>query len=337
MQNNEIEDVRIKYHDWLYPKSLPKTIRIDASTYCQLRCAGCAIQKNNVDGLGKGFLKFENFKRFLDDNTQIERVELSNSGEIFLNPDLIKIMEYSYQKDVALEADMGTNFNTVSDEQLHALVDYKFRFISFSIDGASQETYSQYRCGGNFDNVIDNIKKLLEIKNKKGSHYTEMRWQFVPNEFNEGEIAQVKALTKELGIPIWFKLNFIGGYKPSNSELLKAQTGLSEITRAEYLEKYELPYLNEDCLQVFLDPQFNWDGMFLGCCRCWKHGFKPNLFDDGLEACINSEDVRRFKEFLLLHDPDSEYYKDLPCWNCALWKGRKKFGKVLELPSPDSV
>ena len=332
-KRNEIEDVRIKYHEWLYPKSLPKKIRIDATTNCQLCCAGCGIQKNNAFGLGKGFLKFENFKRFLDENPQIERVELSNNGEIFLNPDLIKIMEYSYQKGVALEADMGTNFNTVSDEQLQALVDYEFRFISFSIDGASQETYSQYRRGGVYEKVIANVKKLIEIKTKCGSRYPEMRWQFVPNEFNEGEIEQAKDIAKELGIPIWFKLNYLDNYKPSDPEQLKAQTGLSEVTREEYLKKHKLPYLNEDCLQVFLDPQFNWDGMFLGCCRSWQHVFKPNIFDDGLEACINSDDLRKLKEFLLLHDPDPEIYKDLPCWNCILWKGRQKFGKVLELPS----
>ena len=333
MQKNEIEEVRIKYHDWLYPKNLPKTIRIDATTHCQLCCAGCGIQKNNAFGLGKGFLKFENFKRFLDENPQIERVELSNNGEIFLNPDLIKIMEYSFQKGVALEADMGTNFNTVSDEQLQALVDYEFRFISFSIDGASQETYSQYRRGGVYEKVIANVKKLIEIKTKCGSRYPEMRWQFVPNEFNEGEIEQAKDLAKELGIPIWFKLNYLDNYKPSDPEQLKAQTGLSEVTREEYLKKHKLPYLNEDCLQVFLDPQFNWDGMFLGCCRSWQHVFKPNLFDDGLEACINSDDLRKMKEFLLLHDPDPENYNDIPCWNCNLWKGRQKYGKVLQLPS----
>ena len=275
---SKIEDVRIKYHDWFYPKKLPKTIRIDASTHCQLCCAGCGIQKNNAFGLGKGFLKFENFKRFLDDNPQIERVELSNNGEIFLNPDLIKIMEYSYQKGVALEADMGTNFNTVSDEQLQALVDYEFRFISFSIDGASQETYSQYRRGGDYDKVIANIKKLINIKTKKGSHYPEMRWQFVPNEFNEGEIEQAKGLAKELGIPIWFKLNYLGNYKPSNPELLKAQTGLSEITRAEYLEKYELPYLNEDCLQVFLIRSLT------GMVCFWDAAVPGNMFSSPISS-----------------------------------------------------
>ena len=206
----------------------------------------------------------------------------------------------------------------------------------------SQPAYLRYESGERTPsiqaiNVIANVKKLIGIKAKCGSRYPEMRWQFVPNEFNEGEIEQAKALAKELGIPIWFKLNYLGNYKPSNPELLKSQTGLSEITREEYFKKHELPYLNDDCLQVFMDPQFNWDGMFLGCCRSWEHIFKPNLFDDGLEACINSEDVRSLKEFLLLHDPDPLKYKGFPCWNCDLWKRRQKVGKVLELPLSDSV
>ena len=69
-------------------------------------------------------------------------------------------MEYAHKKWVALEASMGVNFNTVSEEQMHALVDYEFRFISPSIDGASQDSYSKYRIGGDFDRVISKAKNF---------------------------------------------------------------------------------------------------------------------------------------------------------------------------------
>lgn len=151
--------VRAKYRDLLYPSVSPTRVRIDASTICQLRCEGCGFQRSNHRGLGGGFLSAENFRRFLDNNPQIERIELSNYGEIFLNPELIEIMKCAYERNVTLEARMGVNFNTVTDEQLQALVDYQFRFISFSIDGSSQESYAKYRRGGDFNTVINNIKK----------------------------------------------------------------------------------------------------------------------------------------------------------------------------------
>lgn len=305
------------------------TIRIDASSVCQLRCTGCGFQKSNGRELGYGLLTLEHFADFIDKNPQIKRVELSNYGEIFLNPQLIEIMAYAHEKGVALEAAMGVNFNTVSEEQMRALVEYEFRFLSFSIDGASQDSYSQYRIGGNFDHVIANVRRLQELKKERGAVYPKLQWQFVPNEFNEDEVPQAKALAEELGIPIIFKLNFIPSYKPKDPEKLKRETGLAEVTREEYLEKHELPYLNDDCLQVFNDPQFNWDGMLLGCCRNEYSFFKSNLFRDGLEACLQDEGLQRMRRILKAKNPSEEDVEGLPCGTCSLWKGRRKYGKSL--------
>ena len=49
---------------------------------------------------------------------------------------------------------------------MKAIVDTKMHFIRLSIDGASQETYSRYRVNGNFDRVIENIKRLQAYKQK---------------------------------------------------------------------------------------------------------------------------------------------------------------------------
>ena len=305
------------------------TVRIDASSICQLRCTGCGFQKSNGRELGYGFLTLEHFADFIDKNPQIERVELSNYGEIFLNPQLVKIMAYAHKKGVALEAAMGVNFNTVSEEQLQALVDYEFRFLSFSIDGASQDSYSKYRIGGDFDRVISNIKRLQELKKERDSVYPKLQWQFVPNEYNEDEVLQAKAMAEELGIPIVFKLNFIPSYRPKDPEKLKRETGLAEVTREEYLEKHGLPYLNDDCLQVFSDPQFNWDGLLLGCCRNEYVFFKSNLFRDGLETCLQDEGLQRMRTVLKTNNPSKQEMEGLPCKTCSLWKGRQRCGKTL--------
>lgn len=309
-------------------KTQINTIRIDASSICQLRCTGCGFQKSNGRELGYGYLTLEHFIDFIDKNPQITRVELSNYGEIFLNPDLIEIMAYAHKKGVALEAAMGVNFNTVSEDQMQALVKYEFRFLSFSIDGASQESYSKYRIGGDFDRVISNVKRLQDLKKQCGADYPKLQWQFVPNEYNEDEVSQAKAMATEIGIPIVFKLNFISSYKPNNPQKLKEETGLTEVTREEYLEKNEIPYLNDDCLQVFYDPQFNWDGMLLGCCRNEWAFFKSNLFVDGLEKCLQDDDFQRMRTILKTKNPSQDQMEGIPCKNCAIWKSRQKYGKA---------
>ena len=49
---------------------------------------------------------------------------------------------------------------------LETLVKYRFTGLTFSIDGTSQETYEKYRRNGNFNNVIENIKKIKFTKRK---------------------------------------------------------------------------------------------------------------------------------------------------------------------------
>ena len=328
----ELYFVRKIYHKWIHPENLPTKVRIDASTMCQLRCEGCGFQKSNHRGLGGGFLRLKDFEAFLQDNPQIERVELSNYGEIFLNPELIPIMKCAFEHSVSLTAEMGVNFNHVTPEQLNALIDYQFSYLSISIDGASQNTYAQYRIGGNFDRVMENLKKLQDLKRIRNSHKPELRWQYVINQYNEKEIALAKKMAEELEIPIYFKLNFMKSYIPVHEKLIHQETGLECITRDEYLQKYKLPYLNEDCLQIFNDPQFNWDGNLLGCCRVETAIYGTNLFHDGLKAALISDNFIRTKELLLQKFPSKKRYSDLYCWNCQLRKGRAKFLKRLELP-----
>ncbi len=104
-------------------------------------------------------MKAADFRKLVDDNPSITRIELSNYGEIFLNPELLEIMAYAHDRGVELSADNGVNLNNVRDDVLEGLVKYGFRSMNCSIDGASAETYAKYRVRGRFEKVLDNIKK----------------------------------------------------------------------------------------------------------------------------------------------------------------------------------
>ena len=114
----------------------------------------------------KRLFDFWQFQKISQKNPYIESIELSLSGEIFLNPELEEIIKYAYKKKVKLTAFNGVNFNNVSDKMLETLVKYRFTGLTFSIDGTSQETYEKYRRNGNFNNVIENIKKIKFTKRK---------------------------------------------------------------------------------------------------------------------------------------------------------------------------
>jgi len=298
-------------------------VRIDASTLCQLNCKTCYMRKHNSGTVGKGYLKFSDFKNFVDRNKYVTKIELSNSGEIFLNPDLIHIIKYAYENNIELTAVNGVNFNTASSEVIEALVKYKFRLMSISIDGASPETYSIYRVNGNFNTVIDNIKKLNSYKSKYNSEYPKLRWQFVIMEHNETEVIKAKEMAKELGMEINFKLTWGSDYVPKNVDMLKKETGLKFLTRKESLE-VGLDLYNT-CNQLWTSPQINWDGRLLGCCTVFNDDFGVNVFEIGLEKALNSENYNIAKKILKRKIDVPENTKNIPCANCSkrhrfVWK-----------------
>jgi len=293
---------------------LPNKLRIDFSTLCQLNCRDCYMREANYGTMGRGYLKLENFKRLIEDNPQIKEIEASNSGELFLNPDLVDIIKHAHERRVRLTAYNGVNFNTVSDAQLRALVKYKFGGLTLSIDGACNETYANYRRGGDFSTVIENVKKLLAYKKKYNSIYPVLRWQYIIMDNNEEDIPYAKKLASELGIPIEFKLTWNKSYKPKNIELLKRETGLSSFERGSH--ENGAPYFGHlKCIQMFLSPQINWDGRLLGCCNLYKEDYGVNVFDVGLRAALCNPRYIAAKKYLLFGEATEGI--DLPCLRCS--------------------
>ena len=303
----------------------PKKLWLDGSTICQLKCPSCPTSTGEIgEKIGSGFLKFKDFKKIVDENPRIYSIELSNWGELFLNSELSEIIEYAYRNNVALTAVNGVNLNHVGKNVLESLVKYKFRLISCALDGASQETYSIYRVGGDFDRVIDNIRTINSFKEKYNSFYPVLKWQFIIFGHNEHEIPKAREMAKSLNMIINIKLNWDDLYTKSfspikNLEWVRQQSSLGVATREEYRQKYGKDYCNQ-CLRVWTSPQINYDGSFLGCdVNHWSS--YGNILEGGLDACINSGKMKYVREMLMGRQ---EVTDDIPCSQCGFFRWKKE-------------
>ena len=316
---------RFEYYLIAEQRELPVRVGIDASTICQLNCKTCYMRLSDYGDVGRGYLKFADFKRFVDRCNNIISIEISNSGEPLLNPDLVDIISYAHEKEILLTANNGVNFNTVTDELLETLVKCRFHSIKISIDGASQPVYSQYRRRGDIDRVFENIRKLIRIKKDNSSQYPILIWQYVLMDHNECEIEAAKQIASELGMRIEFKLSW-DGFHPSDPERVEKLTGL--YLGGSNAIKYKLPKM-KICKQLFLSPQVNWDGRLLGCCYVYKSDFGVNVFDDGLEGALNLPEFRKSQK-RVSGDFSQSLHKDNPCRRCSVMKklSASKFGIV---------
>jgi hypothetical protein len=250
--------------------------------------------------LGRGHLKLADFQKVVDANPGIGRIELSNYGEPFLNPDLLGILEYAYRRGVRLTAANGANLNTVRPAVLEGLVKYRFRKLNCSIDGATPETYAKYRVGGDFDVVMENVRTINAYKKQYRTPYPLLSWQFIVFPHNRHEQDAARRLAKQLGMRFSTKLSWDEHDEGPES-------------RSSYRARYGVDYTRAICYELWVMPQINWDGRVLGCCRNYWGEFGGNAFAEGVFAVANSERIGYARDMLLGKRPPRE---DVPCSTC---------------------
>jgi len=273
--------------------------------------------------MGAGHLNPARFEALLDANPGLAEVELSNYGEMFLNPGLTEILRAAYSRQVVLHADNGVNLNHAPDEVLAALVQYRMRSLTVSIDGASQESYSRYRVRGEFEMVLGNIRKLNEYKRQQQTVFPMVCWQFIVFGHNEDELAAARKMAAELGMSFRPKISWDDDVSPvRNRDLVRIQTGLPG-TRQEHYQATGTAYLRDICHQLWQSPVLNWDGRVMGCCRNYWGDFGGNAFDDGLEAALRSPGLEHARRMLM---GQAEAMPEVPCTTCDLYQTMRQDG-----------
>jgi MoaA/NifB/PqqE/SkfB family radical SAM enzyme len=312
-------------------KTVGTMIRLEASSVCQLKCPACSTAKgkNRKGVIGWGFLTYKNFKKLIEENPHIKTIELSNWGEIFLNPELDNIIKFAHKHGVGLKAANGVNLNTVNDETLRNVVKYGFRLLSISIDGASQDTYKLYRKKGSFNRVIRNIKRINFFKEKYKTNFPKMNWQFVIFGHNEHELPIARQMSEDLNMEFRPKLNHTPIFSPVNNEnFVRKEGGFGVASRTEFAKKRKRAY-SRPCTQLWDSPQINWDGKLLGCCVN-KFGDFGNVFETSFKDCMSSEKYLYAKRMVLGLEPSRE---DIPCVHCKVYKTQIA-GELFDKPSP---
>ena len=307
---------------------LPGTILLEASSHCQLKCPSCPTADGSTQkAITKGVLRPEIFRRLIDDNPWIDEIELANYGEAFLNPWLSDILKIAWERGVDLRVSTGANLNHVRPNVLEAVVKYRLRAMTCSIDGATPQSYAKYRVGGDFDRVIANIRAINAFKRQYNSPYPALTWQFIVFGHNEHEIAAARTMARSLGMAFQSKLSWDSEFSPIvDKASVRAQTGLTATTRKEFDDLNQRDYAQGICHQIWDAPQLNWDGTLLGCCRNFWGDFGPNVYSHGLRAALDGEKMRHARAMLRGKAPPRD---DIPCSTCEIYLGMAKRGSWL--------
>ncbi len=186
-------------HEYLI--SSPYGLIVDPSNGCPLHCPGCLHnnlfrQKMSSDW-PSGLLEPKIFQDYIEKYGPYSATILFyNWGEPLLNkhtPDFIRLAK-GYLAETSLSSNLSTQFDA------EALVLSGVDYMILSVDGATKETYEQYRQGGQFDLVVDNMRRLVAAKKKHNLLTPHLSWQFLMFEHNKHEIETVKRMADEIGV-----------------------------------------------------------------------------------------------------------------------------------------
>jgi len=182
-------------------RGYPIMLTIEAANVCNLACPACFTGAGDVSRT-KAHFPMPLYQRIMDElGDYLFQVELHNWGEPLLNkniPDLIQIAT-----DKGIGTTISTNFSfPFSEERAEALVRSGLTTLGVSLDGATQETYEQYRVKGDFDRVLQNVRTISVVKRRLGSATPRLIWEFHVFEHNIHEIDKARAMAEELRMDI---------------------------------------------------------------------------------------------------------------------------------------
>ena len=183
----------------------PSRMYIECTAACNISCtqACCAPETGITRTRQAGMLDFDLFRRVIDEvGASLVRVDFFNYGEAFLHKRAVEMCEYIKAAFPHIYLYTSTNGLALTDAQARRLVHSGIDEVTFSIDGATAESYVKYRQRGRFDVAIATLRAMGDEKRKAGRDLPFLNWRYILFNWNDSdpEMARARELAAEIGV-----------------------------------------------------------------------------------------------------------------------------------------
>jgi radical SAM protein with 4Fe4S-binding SPASM domain len=279
----------------------PLQLDFELNASCNLKCPMCPLSAESNEGKGKNtWFKFEIFKRIIDNGVEngLKAIKLNYLNEPLIRKDITDFISYA-KKTGIVDIYFSTNGLLLDDDFIVKLIDAGLTRIQISIDAYEKETYDMVRPGGNLTKVVENIERIIEIREKLESITPLIRVNFVRTEINEEELPSF--------VDYWVnKVDMIGIQEmikpPVSSADIKSKTTYNRIKEGFH------------CSFPFKQLVINNEGRILPCCTFYGEQFNMgNIKEDDIIDVWNSEKMKRLRQ---IHK-DGKYFENEICKKCV--------------------
>lgn len=185
--------------------SRPVQVTINCGTKCNLRCKFCY----HIDIPYE--VKFDPGFSIIDEIKDTLAVVWLTGGEAMLTKFGREMLNRLSRNEYKFPIVLGTNANFVDFKLLQ---NTKLVLVQISTDGATKEVYESVRLGGNFEKMIDNIKRFIEFQ--KDRPYMTVATNYTVTSDNYHQIAEAVELYEGLGLEVQFNLVLREPGEPQN-------------------------------------------------------------------------------------------------------------------------
>jgi len=185
--------------------ALPSRLYIETTAACNISCeqACCAPETGITRTRQAGMLDFELFKRVVDEaGPSLGRIDFFNYGEAFLHKRAVEMCEYIKLHFPHIYLYTSTNGLAFTEEQVRRLARSGIDEVTFSIDGATPDSYVKYRKRGDFDKAIRNLGFAAEEKRAAGRDVPFINWRYILFTHNDSDAEMEKARTMAAAIGV---------------------------------------------------------------------------------------------------------------------------------------
>ncbi|HKB12898.1 MAG TPA: radical SAM protein [Vicinamibacterales bacterium] len=184
---------------------LPSRLYVECTAACNISCteACCAPETGITRTRQAGMLDFDLFRRVVDETgPSLVRIDFFNYGEAFLHKRAVEMCEYIKSTFPHIYLYTSTNGLAFSEAQARRLVHSGIDEVTFSIDGASPDSYVKYRQRGRFDVAVANLRAMAEEKRAAGRDVPFLNWRYILFKWNDddAEMARARQLAAEIGV-----------------------------------------------------------------------------------------------------------------------------------------
>ncbi|MDD5456961.1 MAG: radical SAM/SPASM domain-containing protein, partial [Candidatus Margulisbacteria bacterium] len=293
----------IKYKLVSFIKIALPTLSVQITQACNYSCIHCDFQKSIRMTMNQRplHMSLELFHKIVEQyqayapNT-LRHVSLSAGGEPMMHPSFNEICRYLDRAGISFGFD--TNASKLDFPTATGLLSLPhFKRIVFSVDGFSADVYEAIRRGGNFENVIENIRNFLALAGYYDRKDITTRINMVLQSKNVHEVE-----------------NMISYWTPQVS-----QVNISVLRKGtRFISPNWLPAERKSCDFLRNYMRILTDGTVIVCCIDDQFvSFIGNFNESSLEDIWNGPEYQKLRA---AHDSGDYGYFPV-CSDCDAWAG----------------